>query len=461
MSQANGNGKVVVEGLKEVEAVSAPINDSSSVVIGNLNEWFADINNPTHKEIKAYAIAHSITSLRQWEKKAPSPLPKHIKRYLEKTGQWTGVYELFGKRQRKSGRPKQPEVISLTADVGNGVSKAGNSLGERVDFESQLTISKSFSQSVSGLFKAKDIRDLDDECYYQVGKIRGMNRYDSKLDPFSQYSKIELLPLFLVGVITRMPKVLASGEKVEGKVRLKLNLHLTTLAETGEEELRPELDKFLEFEYESVAYVIEINKLFTYREGTGSAYIANNHVKANYPDAADLILLDCGGGTLSESYWAVGDRPRLQSQTSHDAGILILRRWFCKYAKTGDNKKLDLSIIESAFRRASHDGSDYTADSKVAKDLGISLPPAFEEWVKQNFLQDVFFRLIDAMDDGAHLYLCGGGFKNEALLHFIKDVFEDFESQVHLVPDPHLSNINGLLDPGLTIQEASNGTTER
>lgn len=447
MGKSNGKNQAVVaeiEDSKDLEIVNTEAEKNE------LSKWFVDASSPTYEEAKAYVKENNITSLKQWEKSVPDPLPKNLQRHLKQDGRWTNASEFFDRKQRKSGRPK---CLSITADLGNGISKAGNSLGERITFESELTISKSFSQSVSGLFKAKDIRDLDDECYYQVGKIRGMNRYDSKLDPFSQYSKIELLPLFLIGVITRMPKLLSKGEKVEGKVKLKLDLNLTTLAETGEEEIRPELDKFLGFEYESVSYQIEINKLITYREGTGSANIAHNHCKQNHPDANTFIVLDCGGGTLSESYWSVGGKPRLQSQTPHDAGILILRRWFCKYAKTGDNKKLDLSIIESAFRRASHNGSDYTADSKVAKDLGTSLPPAFEEWVKQNFLQDVFYRLIDAMDDGTPLYLCGGGFKNEALLHYIRDLFADFEPQVHLVPDPHLSNINGLLNPKLSIDE--------
>lgn len=446
MGKNNGTKQAVVEKLKDstyLEIVTTGTEQEE------LKKWFANPINPSYVEAKAYAKDKGITSLTQWEKTAPDPLPKNLQRHLKQRNEWTKASDFFDRKQRGAGRPK---CLSITADLGNGFSKAGNSLGERVSFESELTISKNFSQSVSGLFKAKDVRDLSDSCYYQVGKVRGLNRYDSKIDPFSQYSKIELLPLFLIGVITRMPKLLAKGEQSEDKVVLKLDLHLTTLAETGAEEIKPELDKFLEFEYESVSYQIEVNKLLTYREGNGSANLAHNHCKTKHPEASTFIVLDCGGGTLSESYWSVGSKARLQSQTSHDAGILILRRWFCKFAKTGDNKKLDLSIIESAFRRASYNGSDYTADSKVAKDLGGSLPPAFEEWVKQNFLQDVFYRLIDELDNGSPLYLCGGGFKNTALLHYFRDLFADFESQVHLIPDPHLSNINGLLNPKLTFE---------
>lgn len=448
----------IVDNENTINSTDLTSKDTSDV--SKDKREFSDIKCPTLEEVLEYCDKHGIKSKSGWSKftkENNKELPRDIISNLKGSGYIQDATEVLANATNKTGKPKSNKVIRLTGDIGNGFSKAGNSLGERVNFESKLTLSKDFSNAVSGLFRARDIRQSDAEvkCVYQVGSTKGMTRFDGQLDPFSGHTKLELMPLLIIGIITRMPKLLATADKT-GK--LKIEMHLTTLAETGENALRPEIEKFLEFEYEGKSYSIELVGLYAYREGTGSANVANNHIKVIAPYETEFVLLDCGGGTLSESFWSVGERPRLLSQTAHDAGVLILRRWFCKYAKTGDNMKLELSVFERAFNRAKPSvNGGYEAPSHLTKSLGDSFPPALEQWVQQSFLEDVFSRLLDLMYDGSHVYLCGGGFLNQALLHFVQTKFADFSEQLHVLPDCHLSNINGLLEPALSFGGETDG----
>lgn len=415
----------------------------------------------SYSEAKQFAIANKIKSFKAWESfDRPGNMPAEPKNFYKED--WVDSYDFFGKN-RPSAKGGKKSVVYLAIDAGNGNVKAANSDGEIVFYPSVITFLDCRIGAVSGLFKAKGL-EKESDVYYHTGDVSdSVSNHQGRLI-VRQYpnGKVVLFPLLAMGALARMPKALGQAKKIKGeknKRLLRVSVEALTLADAGNEVLQDSLARFTEFEYEGIVYVLEWTSVLTYREGMGSAIMANNFLRQHHKHIKKFMLADLGEGTFSQSFWEVRENtiPQFQYQIPYSAGVsTLLREFSSKSKKAGDGRSLlRNNHIRKALERSSYDtnAKKYKAPAYVIQDLGDSLLPALSTWKVESGIDEMLMDIGEYLLDGGFLFLCGGGLEIKALQHyFFQEIFKGYASQIFIVPNPGRSNLDGLVNKSLTVE---------
>lgn len=268
---------------------------------------------------------------------------------------------------------------------------------------------------------------------------------------YADDNKIKLLPIWIIGALTRHHNFLFKRMKSKADViNIDIKLALLSLSSHRKKEIEKAIAN-ITFTFDEREFKVNIIDYTLYPEGYGAACVAKKWLKTNGHKDSKFHVLDLGGGTLTHTpYSNLNGVPRASNQNSvSGAGVMSITEFFAKEASKGDSggNIYHFSRLKEALESSQIVNGEYSAEiilGDTTKELGDRLHSGMEAWAREiigvrELLRDI--RQILRKDE--RVFLTGGGFKVEAIQHFILNYLNN-PDLVKVLDNPQDVNITGI-----------------
>ncbi|NJO30180.1 MAG: hypothetical protein HC874_23585 [Richelia sp. SL_2_1] len=269
---------------------------------------------------------------------------------------------------------------------------------------------------------------------------------------YADDNKIKLLPTWIIGALTTHPSFLFKWmKKVKtGTVEITIKLSLLSLSSHRKKEIEKAI-KDITFTFDEREFKINISEYALYPEGYGAACAAKKVLKSNGCKDARFHILDLGGGTLTHTpYSNLNGVPRASNQNSvSGAGVMSITEFFAKESAKGDTggNIYHFSRLKEALETSHIVDDQYSANiilGDTERDLGDRLQSGLESWAREIIgVRELLRDIKQLIRKGERVFLTGGGFKVEAVRHFVLSYLGNSEL-VTVLDNPQDVNITGI-----------------
>lgn len=269
---------------------------------------------------------------------------------------------------------------------------------------------------------------------------------------YADDNKIKLLPTWIIGALTTHPSFLFKWMKKikTGTVEITIKLSLLSLSSHRKKEIEKAI-KDITFTFDEREFKINISEYALYPEGYGAACAAKRWLKSNGCKDARFHVIDCGGGTITNTpYSNLNGVPRASNQNSvSGAGVMSITEFFAKEASKGDTggNIYHFSRLKEALESSQIINDNYSANIILGdneRDLGDRLQSGLESWAREIIgVRELLRDTKQLIRKGERVFLTGGGFKVEAIRYFVLNYLGNSEL-VTVLDNPQDVNITGI-----------------
>ncbi|MBD2214876.1 hypothetical protein H6G27_34275 [Nostoc linckia FACHB-104] len=346
---------------------------------------------------------------------------------------------------KKPKKPQAPKTPELFLDGGSAKTK---SYLDKVasSYQSIVRIFPKGHELPTGYLGVFNIGDIG----YAVGDS-ALSLSGGKLEEgYANDNKIKLLPIWIIGALTTHPSFLFKRMKnKEGVINIDIKLSLLSLSSHRKKEIEKAISN-IEFSFDERNFKISVVDYALYPEGYGAACAAKKSIKAGKGKDAKFHVLDLGGGTLTHTpYSNLNGVPRASNQNSvSGAGVMSITEFFAKEATKGDTggNIYHFSRLKEALESSQIINGEYSAElilGDATKQLGDRLHSGLESWSREIIgVRELLRDIRQILRKGEKVYLTGGGFKVEAVKHFVMQYLDS--DLVTCLDNPENVNITGI-----------------
>jgi hypothetical protein len=343
---------------------------------------------------------------------------------------------------KKSKTPKTPELFL------DGGSARTKSYLEKVSTSYQSIVrvfpkGHELPTGYLGVFKIGEIG-------YAVGDS-ALSLSGGKLEEgYANDNKIKLLPIWIIGALTTHPSFLFKRMKSKADViNIDIKLSLLSLSSHRKKEIEKAISD-IQFDFDERKFKVKVVSYALYPEGYGAACAAKQLIKASKGKDTKFHVLDLGGGTLTHTpYSNLNGVPRASNQNSvSGAGVMSITEFFAKEACKGDTggNIYHFSRLKEALESSQIINGEYSAElilGDSTKELGNRLHSGIEAWSREIIgVRELLRDIRQILRKGERVFLTGGGFKIEAIRHFITQYLDS--DLVVCLDNPEDVNITGI-----------------
>ncbi|MBW4505648.1 MAG: hypothetical protein KME64_03945 [Scytonematopsis contorta HA4267-MV1] len=346
----------------------------------------------------------------------------------------------------KTKKPKVTKLPELFLDGGSGRTK---SYLEKISGSYQSVVRifpKGHELPVGflGVFKVG-------ENGYAVGDS-ALSLAGGKLEEgYANDNKIKLLPIWIIGALTTHPNFLfkqAKKSKAE-VVEIELKLSLLSLSSHRKKEIEKAISD-INFEFDERKFKVKVSDYTIYPEGYGAACAAKQFIKAAKGKDVKFHVLDLGSGTFTHTpYSNLNGVPRASNQNSvSGAGVMSICEFFAKESAKGDTggNIYHFSRLKEALESSRVINGEYLAEiilGDSSRELGDRLRSGLESWSREIIgVRELLRDVKQLLRKNERIFLTGGGFKVEAIRHFVTEYLNS--ELVTVLDNPEDVNITGI-----------------
>ncbi|MEM9927267.1 MAG: hypothetical protein AAF915_26580 [Cyanobacteria bacterium P01_D01_bin.50] len=360
----------------------------------------------------------------------------------------TEVKETIAPKITKPKTTRKPTIPELFIDGGSArtkyyldkISNSYPSVAQEFKKEHELPT------GVLGVFKLKGKS-------YAVGESATSLSGGIIKEGYADDNKIKLLQVWIIGALTMHDSFLFKRMKKqkEGLVEIDLKLSLLSLSTHRKAEIERTF-KELSFEFDEREFKINVVDYSIYPEGYGAACAAKRILKAEKNKDKKFHVLDLGGGTLTHTpYSNLNGIPRSATQHSvSGAGVMAICEFFAEEATKGGDTGGNIyraSRLKEALEASQIVNDEYSAMMDLGndvKDLGQRLHSGLQAWSREIIgVRELFKDIRQLIRKNERIFLTGGGFKVEAIRHFVINHLGNSDL-VSVLENPHDVNITGI-----------------
>jgi hypothetical protein len=266
-------------------------------------------------------------------------------------------------------------------------------------------------------------------------------------------NKIGLLQVWVIGALTMHDGFLHKYMKKQktGIVEIDLKLSLLSLSSHRKKEIEKAI-KSITFTFDEREFKINVVEYVLYPEGYGAACAAKRWLKSNGSKDKKFHVVDLGGGTITHTpYSNLNGVPRASTQHSvSGAGVAAITDFFAEEAtKGGDTGGIvyKASRLKQTLESSQIVNDEYTAVMDLGNrdiELGLRLHSGLQAWAREIIgVRELLRDIKQLIRKGERVFLTGGGFKVEAIRHFVLSYLGNSEL-VTVLDNPQDVNITGI-----------------